>query len=344
MREGENEHTNIAVPKNQRQQVDALMAFALVMLQHARPRQGCEALDGSVERLPARRPEPGKDLGRVRNRCREGRVLDRTGAHMCADTPLVVGNAQHQQRARRRIELAHRLEQHVAVESAPIAGTSKPLDIRAQSGIRLGQLVHALLRRALALGTHCRGQSIPMQCGTDDAGGNLERRYHFRLEFTRSPAIIEADRPGVPAVHHKRHDDRALRATRGNAGRVLLVAIAGAQMHGLTGAQPLARSPGMPLVPGHTLDLAALAGHARRNPFAFDCEPARSGRVRFDDGQHGTIDPGRLAELAQHRRHHRHDLAGFQQPPAGTRRGREQLFAVRRMFELRCFSEVRTHG
>ncbi len=197
-------------------------------------------------------------------------------------------------------------------------------EILAQQGVGAAELREPFFRGAFAFHAHHVEQPFAVQRGTDQAGGNFQRRDDGRIEFAHALPVVEADGADVLSFDQDGHDGRGARLVAGDADPVIALHVLGAEHHALAGHEHRAELVGARFLPGHALRVVAVALHGLADPLGLDLEPLLAVGAQLREGQRGAVHLRGFAEQAQHLRHHFHGVRGFEQQAAGLRRGRQQ--------------------
>ena len=137
---------------------------------------------------------------------RVGRLLDAAIPDVRRDPPLLQAVLRNDHRARCRIELPCRFQQHVAEEAVQVRLARQALEVAADDGVCFRQLRDALLRRALALPPHVVDEALPMEGRADDAGRVLERGKLGGIDRATLAGVVEADDADELAGDEDRYD------------------------------------------------------------------------------------------------------------------------------------------
>src|SRR5262249_19133245 len=164
--EGQYEESNIAGAKDQRIDQHAAEAFPPMILERTRPDLPVAELGVQVGWLGASAEDFRERGAGERNAGRKWRCRELAFTNVREDPPLLQRVLGNDHRSGGGIELARRLEQHVAHEAVEIGLTGQPLEVAADNGIRLGKLGDLLLGSALTLTTHVINQPLPLPTAT----------------------------------------------------------------------------------------------------------------------------------------------------------------------------------
>ena len=317
---GQHQKADAARAEHQRIDHGADRALTAMKGEHARPDLRLLAGDLEIHGLAQLREPRGERRAVHRHAGGEGRLPELPVAYVRDDAPLLQRVLQHDHRTGDRVELARRLEQHVAHEAVQVGLAGETLEVGADHGVGRGEPGDSFLRGTLALAAHVIDEALAMQRGTDHAGGGLERGQLGSIDGPLLAGVVEAHHPDELARHEDRHDRLGLGADALDARcGVAAGGLVRAEAHAAPGAQLCEHAGELTLVARETALLRQVRRHARPRPLARHHEQRLALRAgaRFHDAD--AIDVGRLPDQPQHTRDGGAHVGGLEQQAA--RRG-----------------------